>query len=183
MIAIVDIDIYKSTMLKAGKSQSVIDEIFGGYHTLVSKTFDGFLGTRWHEMGDGAIYHFQTSNRAVDACLQLLQDLVEFNKQHEDQLRHSPLFVRIGINATNSENIENIPAVERGRVPSTALDIAGKLQKNCPIGKMAISLSVYEGLALQQRLFRPALTEHRDRQFFVLVDRLITPQEEITRPV
>ena len=173
---IVDIDIYKSTILKNGKSQNVIAETFGNYHSLVEITFKMFNGESWHRMGDGGIFRFPTPEDAVYACLRLLNNLVEFNEK-KNQL-NLPLFVRIGVHEIEEKDIKDVPKDKRGKYAHPALDIAGKLQKNCPIGKIAVSMEVYKRVGVMQRLFRPSLAEAGGKKFFVLIDRPIMPQEE-----
>jgi len=175
MKAILDIDVYRSTMLKNGESQDSITQTFNNYHLLVEETFKKFNGEIWHRMGDGAIVLFPISEDAVSASLQLLNSLVEFNRK-KNRLS-LPLSVRIGIHETE-EDIINVPKDKRGKYASTALDIAGKLQKNCPIGKIAISAEVYDKIGVLQRLFRPSLVKLQGKNFFVLIDRPIMPQEE-----
>ncbi len=175
---VVDIDIYKSTLLKKNKPQDIVKQIFSDYHLLVEKIFSEYDGEIWHRMGDGAICIFLSPIKAVEACIQLLEKLVAFNKQNENNLSSSPLFTRIGIHEIDSNVIANIPKEERGKFAHSDLDIAGKLQKNCPIGKISISVEVYKKLGVRQRLFRSALTEIYGKRFFVLIDRMITSQEE-----
>lgn len=175
---IVDIDVYKSTMLKEGKSQKDIEQTFNAYHSLVEETFKKFNGESWHQMGDGAIFLFPILADAVDACIRLQEGLIALNKENENLLRF-PLFVRIGVHEIESTEITDVPKDERGKFAHPVLDVAGKLQKNCPIGKIAMSMEVYNKLGIKKHLFRAALTEFNGRRFFVLRDRSIMPQEEI----
>lgn len=173
---IVDIDVYKSTVLKNGKSQNEITETFSNYHSLVERTFEMFNGESWHRMGDGGIFLFPTPEDAVNACLRLLNNLVEFNETN-NQLS-LPLFTRIGIHEIDEKDIIDVPEDERGKYAHPALDIAGKLQKNCPIGKIAVSIEVYNKIGIMRNLFRPSIIELSGKRFFVLIDRPIMPQEE-----
>lgn len=177
IIGLVDIDIYKSTVLKNGQDQNKVTKTFSNFHSLVKETFKMFSGEIWHEMGDGKIVCFPTPEDAVSASLRLLNKLVEFNEK-KNQL-NLPLFVRIGIHQT-VENIQNVPKDERGEYPLSTLDITGKLQKNCPLGRIAISIEVYNRIGVMQNLFRPTLIEIQGKGFFVLIDRLImTPEKEL----
>lgn len=173
---IVDIDVYKSTTLKNGKSQSAITKTFNNYHSLVDKTFEMFNAESWHRMGDGGIFRFPTPVDAVDASLRLLDNLVEFNEKRNRL--GLPLFTRIGIHQIEEKDIKFVPKHQRGTYANTALDIAGKLQKKCPIGKIAVSASVYNRIGVKQRLFRPSLAELQGKNFFVLIDRPIMPHEQ-----
>ncbi len=175
---VADIDIYKSTSHKEGKPKKAITQVFSEYHKLVEKTFKEFGGEIWHIMGDGIICIFPAPSKAIDACIELLKNLYSFNNQNETYLTESPLFLRVGIHEIKSNEIINVPEKERGKFAHPALDIAGKLQKNCPIGKIAVSMDVYKNIPLKQRLFRPSLTEIGGEKFFVMIDRLIMPQEE-----
>ncbi|MBM4432844.1 MAG: hypothetical protein FJ025_02445 [Chloroflexi bacterium] len=175
---IVDIGVYQATMLKEGKPQDEIEQTFNAYHSLVENTFNEFGGKIWRRIIERSICVLHTPTEAVDACIQLLENLVTFNKQRENLLSNSSLFVRVGIHEIEAEDIANVPGDDRVGFAHPALDIAGKLQENCPIGKIAISMEVYEGLGLRQRLFRPTATRLGEKRNFVLTDRLIMPQEE-----
>lgn len=73
----------------------------------------------------------------------------------------------------------SVPRKERGKVKNADLDLAGKLQKNCPIGRIAASPEAYDAIGFRGPLFRPALIDEvEDGPIFVLAERLITPQEE-----
>ncbi|MCK4351817.1 hypothetical protein KAW65_00225 [candidate division WOR-3 bacterium] len=176
---IVDIDVYKSTMLKESGSQKDIKGTFKAYHLLVEETFKMFGGKSWHQMGDGRIFSFPTPNDAVDACLRLTDNLVKFNVGKNKLCL--PLFVRIGVHEIEAKDIADVPEDERGKFAHPALDITGKLQKNCPIGKITVSKEVYGKIGkIKQDIFRPALvTELRKRKAFVMRRRLIMPQEEV----
>lgn len=173
---IVDIDVYKSTILKNDNSSNAITQTFNAYHSLVDEIFKRFNGESWHQMGDGEIFCFPAPDEAVMASLKLLDQLVEFNRAKNHL--NLPLFVRIGIHEIEEENIIDMPKDERGKCAHTALDITGKLQKNCPIGKVVVSTEVYNRLGVMQRLFRPSLVKLQEKRFFVLTDRPIMPQEE-----
>lgn len=160
----VDIDIYKSTVLKNGKSQNVVTETFSDYHSLVEKTFEMFNGESWHRMGDGGIFRFPTPEDAVNTSLRLLNDLVEFNEK-KNQL-NLPLFIRIGIHQIGKKDIKDVPKDERGKYAHPALDIAGKLQKNCPIGKIAVSVEVYNRIGFMQCLFKAFISRTSRREIF-----------------
>ena len=72
---IVDIDIYKSALLKQGKSQKPVEVILGAYHSMVEKIFAVFDGKCWHKTLERRIFLFPTPNDAIDASLLLLDNL------------------------------------------------------------------------------------------------------------
>lgn len=170
---IINIDIYNSTKLKENQEQHKIQKTFEGYNLLVDETFEQLKGKCWHRMGDGGIFLFPKPEDAVMASLQLLNKLSEFNEEKNNL--DLPVFVRIGIHQED-DDLENVEETERGKYAHSALDVAGKLQKNCPLGKIAISQEVYNRLGVLQTLFRLSLITPitlKGKGVFVLADRAI----------
>ncbi len=174
---LVRIDIYQSSILKEGKSQEEIDKTHDAYISQLHKTFKMFNAYFWREMGDGGIYIFPTPIDAVDACLRFLDNLVSINA--DKNILGCPIFTRIGIHETH-DNLESVPDNKRPTYGHQSLDLLGKLEKYCPIGKIAISKKVYEKLGpIRRDIFRPALSDYlRKKGAFILRRRPIMPQEE-----
>lgn len=175
---IVDIDIYKSAMLKEGKSQKQIEVILDTYHSMVEKIFAVFDGKCWHRTLERRIFLFSTPNDAIDASLRLLDNLTSFNAK-KNQLSF-PLFVRIGVHEIETENLTDVPESERGKFTHKSLDIVEVLQKNCPIGKIAVSREVIEKIGgIKLDIFRPTLTPELSKmRAFVLRRQHFIPREE-----
>lgn len=176
-VGILFIDVYKSTYLKAGEKQADIDATFKAFHDTVDCAFGRFGGARWHSMGDGAIFTFQDSGSAVGAAVRLLGELTRFDSIGNKL--SSSLHVRIGIHEGPRAICESVPQNERGKLAVGAIDVAGKLEKNCPVGKIAVSPEVYRKLEnVQRALFRqPAVDPQRPGSAFVLEYRNTMPRE------
>jgi len=154
-LAVMFIDVYKSTPLKLNEEQVDVDRTFAAYHAVVEQALAAYGGTRWHDMGDGAIYTFPDSRLAVGGAVRLLGDLPSFDR--DGNHLQSSIHVRIGIGKIAASLMQGVPAADRGQRPAGDLDIAGKLEKNCPVGKIAISREVMDDLDnVLQALFREA---------------------------
>lgn len=176
-VGVLFIDVYKSTDLKRGEKQADVDETFAAYHAAVDQAFGAYGGNRWHDMGDGAIYVFPDSRLAVGGAVRLLGDLPALD--WEGNKLESSIHVRIGIHKIPEILIEGVPEAPAGQRPAGDLDIAGKLEKNCPVGKIAISRDVMEDLDnVQRALFREsAIGPLAGGSAFVLENRNLMPRE------
>ncbi len=181
-MAVLNIDIYKSSLLKAsrqGKGKPTKGHgLMGAYHQAVDELTRTYEGEVWLRSGDGVIVLFPAANKALFAAMELLDAVREINRQNVVLLGGAVLFTRIGMHLVD-QSLASVPDEERGRVNSGDLDLAGKLQKNCLIGRIAASPEAYDAIGVMGLLFRPALIEEvQDSPIFVLAERRITPQEE-----
>ncbi len=131
------IDIAGSTKLKDGQDPLIVEYSFREYHSFVESilTSHGVALFTW--AGDGSMSLFNESRNAVDAAIELLEKLAEFN-QGGNKLPQ-PFRVRCGIHcgdvhADGSTRIE--------RIFSTVVDIAGHLQKRAETNGLLISEAV-----------------------------------------
>ena len=180
--AILNIDVYKSSLLKesmkGGPEPTEEDGPLGAYHQAVDELAEAYTGEVWLRSGDGVIALFPSARRAVAAALDLLDAVGEINRQNVALLNGAVVFIRIGMHVTD-DSLASVPPEHRGKMDSADLDLAGKLQKYCPIGRIAISQEAYSAISFHRPLFRPTLIEEvRDSPILVLTERLITPQEE-----
>jgi hypothetical protein len=180
-VAVLNIDIYKSSLLKASMNREVEPTEdpgpMGAYHQAVDDLAKVHKGQVWLRSGDGVIVVFPAANKALAAAMDLLDAVGDINR-NTDQLDGAVLFTRIGMHLADP-SLMSVPRKDRGKVNNADLDLAGKLQKNCPIGRIAASPEAYEAIGFRGPLFRPALIDEvQDRPIFVLAERLITPQEE-----
>jgi len=176
-VGVLFIDVYKSTDVKLGEKQADVEETFAAYHAAVDQAFSAYGGNRWHGMGDGAIYVFPDSRLAVGGAIRLLGDLPAFDV--DGNKLESSIHVRVGIHKIPASLIQGVPQATRGQRPTGDLDIAGKLEKNCPVGKIAISRDVMADLDnVQQALFRvSAVGPLAGGSAFVLENRNLMPRE------
>jgi hypothetical protein len=181
-VAVLNIDIYKSSLLKASMNQEFdLAEDPGpmaAYHQAIDDLARAHKGQVWLRSGDGVIVMFPAASKALVAAMDLLDAVGEINRKSADRLDGAVLVTRIGMHMTD-QSLMAVPPKDRGRVDSADLDLAGKLQKNCPIGRIAASSEAYAAIGFRGPLFRPAMIDEvQDRPIFVLAERLITPQEE-----
>jgi hypothetical protein len=181
-VAVLDVDIYKSSLLKEsmkeGPGSPEEPGPVGAYHQAVDELAKAYAGKVWLHSGDGVIALFPSASRAVAAALDLLDTVGEINRQNAALLNGAVLFIRIGMHVTD-HSLESVPPEDRGKTDSADLDLVGKLQKHCPIGRIAMSQEAYNAISFHRPLFRPTLIEEVwDSPILVLTERLITPQEE-----
>jgi hypothetical protein len=181
-ITLVDIDIYNSSYLVA--SSQHVDAQPGQqetairlYHAALDDLAVEYQGQLWTRSGDGVILLFPKLGKALEASIALLDRLKEINRAVRSEQAGLAVFMRIGIHL-GDPSLQAMAEAERGVAESRDLNIVGKLQKNCPIGRIAISEEVYRSLGIQQPLFRPSLIHSGGGPAFVLAERFITPQEE-----
>ncbi len=179
---IIDIDICKSTTLQQNNPDEKVQLTFKQYNSLVDNTFKNFESALFDRTPDGAIFFFPTPYDAVQASLKLLKNLVHFNE--EENFLDRPIFARIGVHQIGEKEKKNLLQTKQDNEPNTTpndqLTIAGKLQKNCPIGRIAMSSEVYEKIDNLRDLFRPSLITPEGvtgAKSFVLANRTIMGYE------
>jgi len=182
-IALLDVDIHNSSYLP--QPLVGLDERSNREETpmaLYQKALDDLVheyqGEVWTRAGDGAVFLFPKIARALEAGMTLLDRLWEVNSRCQaNDLQGLVLFTRIGIHLGDAY-LQDIAAEKRGTVQDADLNTVGRLQKNCPIGRIAISSQAYEAIGVRRPLFRPSLVQGVGEPTFVLSERFITPQEE-----
>jgi hypothetical protein len=181
-VAVLNIDIYKSSLLKtprrAEAEQARDAGPMGAYHHALDELARTHKGRVWLRSGDGAIVVFPAASKALTAAMDLLDAVGEINRASAPLLDGAVLFTRIGMHLAD-HSLTSVASKDRGRVDDRDLDLAGKLQKHCPVGRIAVSAEAYDAISFRGPLFRPALIEEiQDTPIFVLAERLITPQEQ-----
>jgi len=181
-VAVLNIDIYKSSLLKVSREAEVEHagdrDPMGAYHRALDELARMHKGRVWLRSGDGAIVLFPAASKALTAAMDLLDAVGEINRKSAVQLDGAVLFTRIGLHLAD-HSLSSVPSKDRGRVDDVDLDLAGKLQKNCPVGRIAVSSEAYDAISFRGPLFRPALIDEiQDTPIFVLAERLVAPQEE-----
>jgi hypothetical protein len=172
--AVANIEICYNELFKAGKPQNIIDSIYADFYSIVKTAANSHRGDVWFSTGECIIVVFSSPRDAVEGCNELLEQLVELNEGED--FKDMPLFVRVGIDSnTQTTSILDIPIDQRSKHSNTILDRAKLLQNKTPIGRITISLEIYEGLGARQDMFRPA----PGASHLVLKSRPLSPQEEI----
>jgi hypothetical protein len=152
-------------------------ETFHLYQKEVGKWVEDHGGKVWHIRGDCTIASgFPNVNEAVAAAMAIQRRLSDFNRS-QNQLPN-PLIVRLGV---SRGNLPDLPIEERGEASLPELDEVGHLQKDCPPGRIRISLDAFKALRVDRRAFRPALAvdlKSKSAESLVWVERSWTHHEE-----
>lgn len=182
MVALLDVDLYKSSLLKRppwpGAEEGKYKAAFEAYNKAVDDTADDLKGEVWSRSGDGAILLFPSVERAIEAALLLLDGMRDLNRNAQSSLSGAVLLTRIGIH-TGEKSLSQIDDGNRGNTHHPDLDTVGKLQKACPVGRIAISSAVYNMLGMRRPLFRLSPLKPEGLTTYVLAERSCSPQEEV----
>jgi class 3 adenylate cyclase len=136
----VDVDVVDSYGLKARATRpDAIIYSFDRFRDFACRVIEEFEGHFLNSNGDEIMSFFESANNAVRYGSALLQRLPEFN-QTQNRL-DSPFRVRIGVHTG-----EALVDRQRGVAFSTALDIAGHLQKQAAIDGILVSEHTLEAL-------------------------------------
>jgi adenylate cyclase len=143
-LTFLDIDIVNSARVKEKEEEPDIYYTFAEYHKLLDRIAKEHNGKVFNRAGDGVIFQFQGKNQADQAirmAMKIRGSLVDFNKR-ENRLK-TPIVVRMGIN-TGKVLIDG--SMERGKVSSSTIDIAGHLQKEAEPGQILVSQETFSRL-------------------------------------
>lgn len=135
-----DIDVVDSYGMKAlaNRPDRIIHSFdrFREFARVLIEEFDGsFLNCN----GDEIMSFFESAHQAVRCGSAFLERLDEFNEK--ENVLDTPFRVRIGVHTG-----EALVDRRRGVAYSTALDVAGHLQKDAPIGGVLVSEQTLEAL-------------------------------------
>lgn len=129
------LDVVGSTKMKLGSDPLAVEFTFTEYHQFVERIAEKHFGKIHSTAGDGITVAFEHPQNAFNAARQIQTGLVEFNafRNKLDQ----PVQLRAGIHTGQ------VLAPEAGNMSSinfaSVIDIAAHLQKECPIGGVAVS--------------------------------------------
>ncbi len=129
------LDVVGSTKMKLEADPLAVEFTFTEYHKYVEQMAERYQGHIHSTAGDGITVAFEHPQNAFHAAKRIQTGLVEFNafRNKIDQ----PLQLRAGIHTGQ------VLAPEAGNMASinfaSVIDIAAHLQKECPVGGVAIS--------------------------------------------
>lgn len=134
-VSFLSLDVVGSTKMKLEADPLAVEFTFTEYHQFVEKIVEKHFGRIHSTAGDGITAAFEHPQNAFNAAKQIQTGLIELNT-----LRNKigvPLQLRAGIHSGE------VLTPKAGDVTSvnfaTVIDIAAHLQKDCPIGGIAIS--------------------------------------------
>ena len=136
------LDVVGSTKMKLDKDPLSVEFTFTEYHNYVARIAEKHFGNVHSTAGDGITVAFDNPQNAFNAARQIQTGLVEFNAFRNKI--ETPLQLRAGIHSGQ------VVAPEAGNMSSinfaSVIDIAAHLQKECPIGGVAISDDATAGM-------------------------------------
>jgi class 3 adenylate cyclase len=132
------VDVAGSTRMKAEADPLAVEYSFRAYHQFVSEIAQRRGGTMVATAGDGAVATFPSCGEALYAAKEIQTRIGEFNAR-ANRLP-SQFRVRIGIHTGRvSARLQEVPFNE-------LIDIAAHIEKEAPVGGIAVTQSVVEDL-------------------------------------
>ncbi len=136
------LDVVGSTQMKLNADPLSVEFTFTEYHNYVGRIAEKHFGNIHSTAGDGITVAFEHPQNAFNAARQIQTGLVEFNAFRNKI--DTPLQLRAAIHTGQ------VVAPEAGNMSSinfaSVIDIAAHLQKECPIGGVAVSDEAGAGL-------------------------------------
>lgn len=134
-VTFLSVDIAGSTQIKAQSDPLSVEFTFNEYHLFVENAARRYQGRVHSTAGDGVILAFDHPQSAFGAARYLQTGIVELNTFRNKT--GIPLALRCGIHAGT------VVAPQAGDITSInfahVIDVAAHLQKECPIGGIAVS--------------------------------------------
>jgi hypothetical protein len=149
--SITSIDIVQSTELAEWLGDRS-EQLFDRFHTLIDKIINDHHGNIYTRSGDGSTVLFPNITDGLYASIDILEAIGDLAPAGDDVA----LYIRIGLMTTQDRHLIDHSEGSRNRGESKDLFRVAELQKNCPVGRIAISRDVYDQLGGRQPLFRPA---------------------------
>jgi beta-glucosidase-like glycosyl hydrolase/class 3 adenylate cyclase len=143
----VAVDVRDSTAAKAGQDPAAVRRTFDAYHQWVRTTMRSCHGDAYSTSGDGVLSRFARAADALAAGRALRDGLAEFNEQ--SNRLSQPLAIGIGI---HTGPVLEKAREEHGRVASTTLDVAMKLQAHAGAGEILLSAETASRLPSREGL-------------------------------
>ncbi|MBI4668033.1 MAG: response regulator [Elusimicrobia bacterium] len=133
----VSVDVVDSTGMKMGETEEDVIFSFLAYQKMIEEIIERHNGQVVSITGDGVMSRYSLGADAVEAAVEMLQKLPQFNKS--TQLLKTSFKIRLGINTGKVyvDTSEEKTALQL--LPSSAIDLAGYLQKNAPVNSVWIS--------------------------------------------
>lgn len=129
------LDVVGSTQMKLSADPLAVEFTFNEYHNYVGRIAEKHFGNIHSTAGDGITVAFENPQNAFNAARQIQTGLVEFNAFRNKI--DTPLQLRAGIHTGQ------VVAPEAGNMTSinfaSVIDIAAHLQKESPLGGIAVS--------------------------------------------
>jgi DNA-binding NtrC family response regulator len=138
---VLSLDIVESTAIKRGQDRPRVESTFAAFHEWVEEQARSARGEVYSRSGDGVLLAFPVADDALHCGQALLDGLAGFNEA-SNQLA-AEVMVRIGL---HTGDLPLAPRSERGRVSSSTLDTAAKLQEAAHPGELLVSAATHAAL-------------------------------------
>ena len=145
--SITSIDIVQSTELAEWLGDRS-EQLFDSFHTLIDKIINDHHGNIYARTGDGSTALFPSITDGLYASIDILEAIGDLAPASDDVA----LYIRIGLMTTQDKHLIDHSEGSRNRGESKDLFRVAELQKNCPVGRIAISRDVYDQLGGRQPL-------------------------------
>lgn len=142
-LAVLSVDIVRSTHLKQVTATDMLSALFGAYRTTANQTIhqNGSVDHVWS--GDGLLALFPGVEPAVTAAQQIQRAMPRLNRDHHAE---GPTALKVRA-AVHIGPVPWQPGVPVGEVISLTLDVAGRLQKVAQPGEVAASWAAFSQLS------------------------------------
>jgi len=159
------VDVAGSRRMKSDADPLAVEYSFRAFHDFIAKTANRRGGSVLSTAGDGAVLTFSSCAEALYAAKEIQTEIDRFNAK--TNRLPAPFRVRIGIHTGHvSAHLRDVPFNE-------LIDIAAHVEKEAPVGGIAVTQTVVESLK-DERV--AALKDQVDGQdvFFVLDPTLVS---------
>jgi len=141
------LDVVGSTKLKEGEDSIIVVDSFKAFHTFITHHISRSASSVFS--GDGVMCLFKDAQYAVNAALNIFNDLERFNKNHSRLKGYFNL--RMGI---NSGTILLEDEIDLGKLTERNIDIAGHFQKYARPGQLLVAQSTLDQLSQKNNFIR-----------------------------
>lgn len=174
--SILALDMAGSSRLKRPDRPLLVDSAFRDFRTVVNRVAERYDCERFGWSGDGVVCLFRRPDQAVLAAVEIQRELSEAHYPGLDE----PLLARVGV---HTGEVYYDPRRSLGEFTSTTVDLAGHLEKECPVGRVRVSKQTADGTR-EVVSYRGVGTNRDNIEVFEVIDRVeeATPEVSVELP-
>ncbi|MCA9793768.1 MAG: protein kinase, partial [Candidatus Eremiobacteraeota bacterium] len=175
--SILALDMAGSTRLKRPDRPLLVDSAFRDFRSLVNRVAERYDCERFGWSGDGVICLFRRPDQAVLAALDIQRELAAARYPGLDE----QLLARVGV---HSGEVYYDARRTLGEFASSTLDLAGHLEKECPVGQVRVSQQVADSTRELVK-YRAVGTNRDNIEVFEVVTRVdeAIPEPSVEQPM
>ncbi|MGE0495468.1 MAG: protein kinase [Vulcanimicrobiota bacterium] len=170
--SILALDMAGSSRLKRPDRPLLVDSAFRDFRTLVNRVVERYDCERFGWSGDGVVCIFRRPDQAVLAAVEIQRELSETRYPGMD----GPLLARVGV---HTGEVYYDPRRSLGEFTSSTVDVAGHLEKECPVGRVRVSKQTADGTH-EVVSYRAVGTNRDNIEVFEVVDRVEEAAPEVS---